>query len=440
MLIALVLGCRLGAWSQSVPVKDGSMLTPPPVSVDTYPKEFASEVRSNYLRLGATFSAGYIDNLYPGTGSAALAEKFFSIRPTIAFDATSYRQQSSLLYTPGFTFYQPTSSLNETDQNLIFNYRFRLTPHGVIEANDVFQQGAGSFNPYSSASGGISGSTSSSGTVIIAPFAQHLTNVAKAQYSLQLSPTSMVGVSGRLFDLHYPDPAQVPGLYDSHERGGGAFYNLHISGRQYFGLSYRYARILTNPTDGRSETQTHSTYLFYSIYPKPSLSISAAAGPQEYNTETSIPTSTTSTTSGLVTYSDWTPSVTASIGWQGTHTSLAASYSRSVTAGEGLQGPFQSNSASGTARWQALRTWTFGATASYSISKNVIPLTYSSPGGHTIAGLVTVDHPLNANFGVMFEYDHLHQSYAGVPAVTNNPDSNRETISIYWQLSRPLGR
>lgn len=466
LMVAIAPGCQSGAWSQAVPAKESSMLTPPPVSIDSYPREVGSEVRSNYLRLGVTASVGYIDNLYAGSGNAVLGETTFSIRPTIAFDTTSYRHQSSLLYSPGFTFYRPTSALNQTDQNAIFNYRFRVTPHGVISVNDIFQQGSSSFGA-SSLAGGLSGSAPASAIGVIAPFAQRLTNAANVGYSLQLSPIDMIGISGRLFNLHYPDAAQVPGLYDSNERGGGGFYSHRLTGAQYVGATYRYSRILSHPQNARSETQTHTIYLFYTIYLKRGLSLSVSGGPQEYNADATLPSSASPATdvaasldhhriqtfssasqqtgtgqTQTLTTSSWSPGVTASMGWQASHTNFSASYARSVTAGGGLLGTFDSNSASASARWRASRTWTLGASATYSILKSVAPLPFFSTtvGGHSIGGMATVDHPLNEHFGVTFEYDRLHQSYAGIAAILSNPNSDRGLVSVYWQFSRPLGR
>ncbi|MGB6744511.1 MAG: hypothetical protein WBE38_12775, partial [Terracidiphilus sp.] len=43
---------------------DSQMMTPPPVSNQSYPTAVGAETRSNYLRGGLTFTAGYIDNLY----------------------------------------------------------------------------------------------------------------------------------------------------------------------------------------------------------------------------------------------------------------------------------------------------------------------------------------------------------------------------------------
>jgi hypothetical protein len=438
MVAAMVCGCQCLAWSQVVPAKDGSMLTPPPVSVDTYPKEVGSEVRSNYLRMGLIFRGGYIDNLYAGSADSALGETILSIRPTIAFDATSYRQQETLLYSPGFTFYRPTGALDVIDQSVLFNFRFRLSPHQSIKANENFQQGGSSFSPSSYAGG-----SGSSNTGVLAPFSNTLTNAANAEYSIQFSPADMLGISGSFYNLHYPDLSDVPGLYDSDEQGGAAFYSHRIAGSQYIGTTYRYSRIRSYPQDAHSEieTQTHTFYLFYTIYPKPGLSFSVSGGPQVFNSEYSLPGSTTAQTP-TSTGNSWSPGATASMSWQKSHANFTARYTRSTSAGGGLLGTFDSNTASALVRWRASRDWTLGVSADYSILKSVTPLPFFSTnlGGHTIAGLATVDHPFNTHFGVLFEYDRLHQSYAGVPVLLTNPDSNRELVSVYWQLARPLGR
>ena len=474
LLVATVApGGQSAAWSQALPANESSMLTPPPVSVEAYPSQVGSEVRSNYLRYGVNLSAGYIDNLYAGSGSAVIGETTYSIWPTVAFDATTYRQHGAVVYSPGFTFYQPTSALNEIDQNAIFSYRFRLTPHATISANDTFQRGATSFSPTFSAGGVISGSTSSAPGVT-APYANHLTNVANAEFSLQFSPRNMIGMSGRLYNLHYPNPSEVPGLYDSDEGGGAAFYNRRITDTQYAGITYRYARIQAfPPQDLQNETQAQTISLFYTIYLKQAVSFSIAGGPQYFDSQGSVPTiylkqaisssiaggpqyfdsqaSVPSSSSSaqqietsqtsLVTTNSWSPAVIASMGWQQRHTNFAASYARSIAAGGGLLGTYDSNSASALARWQASRTWTVGASATYEIIKAITPpLLSSTSGGHTVAGMVTVEHPINDHFSLTFEYDRLHQSYNGIAAIDTNPDSNRGMVSVSWRFARPLGR
>jgi hypothetical protein len=130
------------------------------------------------------------------------------------------------------------------------------------------------------------------------------------------------------------------------------------------------------------------------------------------------------------------------MGWQENHTNFSVSYAKSVTAGGGLLGTFDSNSASAAARWRASRTWTLAVSATYSILKSVAPLPFFSTtlGGHSIGGVATADHPLSEHIGVTFEYDRLHQSYAGITALVSNPNSDRGMVSVYWQFARPIGR
>jgi hypothetical protein len=426
--------------------QDSTMLLPPPVSDQAYPSQVGAERRANYIRLGALFSAAYIDNMYAGSGAAAISEKIYSVRPTVAFDRTSTRQHITVTYTPGFTFYQPTSDLNETDQNAIVSYNRRMTPRATLNASDVFQKTSTSFSSVFSAPGGaVSGSGSTATQGIIAPFAPRLTNTANGNLSLQFSPRGMVGVSGSQLKLHYPDVAQAPDLYDSDEWGGGAYYSHRITGSHYIGTTYRYARILAYPKNAQSETQTHTIYLFYTLYLKPNFSLSVSGGPQYFNASQAFPSTSSQQSGGapasIPAATSWSPAVTASMGLQERHTSFAASYSRSVTAGGGLLGTFNSNTVNASGRWQMARTWIGGATASYSTVKTVnLLLVSSTAGGHSIAGTVSLEHPLSSSLRMSFQYDHLHQSYSGIVAATSDPDSNREMISISWEFARPLGR
>jgi hypothetical protein len=131
----------------------------------------------------------------------------------------------------------------------------------------------------------------------------------------------------------------------------------------------------------------------------------------------------------------------ASMSWQGERTSLAASYSRTVTGGGGLLGAMSANTANASARWQLARTWTVGSAAAYAIFKNVTPLSLSSnQGGHSISGTVSLDHSLGEHFTAQLGYERLHETYSGIAAITGDPDTDSAFISISYQLRRPLGR
>jgi hypothetical protein len=470
LLAALLAGFLPDAPAQTLASGESSMLRPPPVNDEGYSGQVGAEKRSNYFRLGVLFRTAYIDNLYPGSSitgsSSAIAETIYSIFPTIAFDAVTYRSDITFTYNPGFSFYHPTSTLNEIDQNAGVAYSLRLTPHVAFHVADRFVKTSTSFGPTSSLGGGPIPSPAPSSTVVIPPYAQLLTNVADGGLDYQFRPTGMIGISGIISNLHYPDLAQVPGLYDSSERGGGFFYSHRIADTQYLGANYRYARSVQTPTGEQFETQTHTVYFFYTIYLQKHLSVSVSGGPQYYETTQTSTVNSNSPASALTTSrrwqanqmtlgepeqaasdqvsipsgSSWTPAFATSIDWQRPHTNFVASYARTVTSGGGLVGSYSSNSAGATARWQMARTWTAGAGANYSIIKVVSPFLFSSTsGGHTIAGTVTVEHPLSQHLTSAFEYDHLHQSYGGIAVISANPDSNRFSGSISWQFSRPLG-
>ncbi len=409
------------------------METPPAANGANYPIEVAAEMRSNYLLGGFIYNTSYIDNLYAGTGATAVAETTFTVLPTISLDQTLPRQRISLTYSPGFTFYQPSSALNEVDQYLNTAFQYRLTPHMTVSARDGFQKSSTSYGSADSIDGGaVPGSLQPLTPGIIAPFAERLTNSASAQFSFQFSPRDMVGASGNLMKLDYPNQTEAVGLFDSDERGGGAFYNRRISGSQYMGLTFQYSWALTAPENAESETtQTNTIQGFYSIYLRHKLSISISGGGQHYNViQTSLPSS-----------GAWGPSVMASGGWQGQRFNLAASFSRQVTSGGGLLGVFQSNSENANLRWQLARTWTAGISGAYANNRSVTPLSFLyAGGGHSISGQVTVHHALTKEFNVNLEYDRIHENYDGIPAVSDNPNSDRVMISLAWQFERPLGR
>jgi hypothetical protein len=413
-------------------VTEDRMVTPPTVSGDSYTTEFLSESRSNYLRGGIVFTTAYSDNVLGGTSGAPVSDESYSIFPTISLNKTTSRVQSNFTYSPGFTFYQHTSSRNQADQNVSLDLKYRLSPHVTLTIDDVFRRTSNVFNqPNPASNTQVSGTPQSPTVAIVTPIADQLSDSANIGLSYQFAANAMVGISGYFNYLHYPNPEQVPGLYDSNSGGGSAFYTYRLSKKHYIGANYRYERILAYPVNATSDVEIHTAYLFYTVYLKPTLSISVSGGPQHTN----------AVQSPLPTLSQWSPSGTASISWQGQHSSLAANYAHLVTAGGGLTGAYESHSANVTARRQLLRTWSGGISGYYSINKTLDPNIFLvGQDGHSISGTVSVQHPLGEHLGVEFGYSYLHQSYDNIAAIAGAPDTNRGWISISYQFSRPLGR
>ena len=409
----------------------GQMAMPPPVSGAAYPTAVGGEARSNFLRGGMAFNTSYISNLYPGSSVPPASETTYSILPTISFDQTTPRQHRAFSYSPGFTFYQPDSTLNEMDQRVEVQYQIRLTPHSSISATDTFMKSASAFSESA-----VSGSLPNTTAGVAAPFTALMTNAVQGQYSLQLSPGAMVGVTGQEMLLHYPNPGQAAGLYNSDEYGGSVFYNHRISASQYAGATYRYSWFNSTPvqTQGtatlQSVGQTHAFFGFYTIYLTHSFSISGNGGIQRFEiSETSSPKTV-----------GWAPMVMASFGFQVLRTSISANYSRQVSGGGGLIGASTSTAAGITARRELSRTWTAGVTANYSANKSVSALLLDTQHGNSILGSATLDHTFNDQLSIEFGYERINQSYNQIAAIAGNPNSDRFTVLMRWQFMRPLGR
>jgi hypothetical protein len=253
---------------------DARMLVPPPTSSQSYPVAPESEARSNYLRAGVTFNSAYSDNVLGGVAAKPVSDVDYSVWPTIALDQTTTRWHSILSYAPGFTFYQKTSGRDETDQNAAIDLQYRLSPYVTASFRDAFQKSSNVFNqPDLIGASAVYGSSQAPTAVVVPPVADRLSNSANAELTYQFSARAMVGASGSFTDLHYPNPSEVPGLYDSSSRGGSAFYSHRLSKKHYVGAVYQYSRILAFPAGPEFETQTHTMFLFYTIYFRPNLSL-----------------------------------------------------------------------------------------------------------------------------------------------------------------------
>ena len=453
MLLHVCLGFALLAatpvWSQlgvipyetSTATADGSQMeTPPAVDGEVYPTVVGSEMRSNFMSAGLILDTSYHDNIFVGGSTTPVGDIAYSILPTITLDQKTPRQQLTLTYSPGYTFYQRTSALNASTQTAVLNYQYRLSQHLTIHVSDLFQKSPTIFNQLYPLSGpGISGSAQPSSAEVFAPYANPLTNTATAGVTYQFSRNDMIGADGIVTGTSYSNPAEAAGFYDSTSRGGSVFYSRRISSTQYTGVLYQYVNSHSSPVGEQADfaasqtnVQTHTILGFYTIYLTPTVSVSLSCGPQ-YSEAIQYP---------VPPVVSWTPSVRASIGWQTGRTNLVARYSRTITGGTGLSGAFESNSVNTSARWRMARRWTAQVVASYFSYKNSTPLFSSSSldGGHTFWGTISLEHPLSEKLKVELRYAWLQQSNNSIATISAAPVSNNETVSISYQFSRALGR
>ncbi|HEX4020636.1 MAG TPA: hypothetical protein VGG14_14435 [Candidatus Sulfotelmatobacter sp.] len=408
------------------------MLTPPPVSGQSYPMATVSEERSNYLLGGVTFNAAYSDNVLGSTTFAPVSDISYSVWPTIALDETTTRLHTTLTYAPGFTFYQRTSAYNQADQNLSANLSYRLSPHVTAWVRDTFQKTSNVFNsPEQGLDISVSGSPEALSNTIISPLADQLGNNGNLGITYQFSANAMVGASGTFLNLHYSNSSQVPGLYDGASREGMAFYAVRITPQHYIGVTYQYQDLLAYPAQATNETQAHAVLFFYTFHPSVRVSFSLFGGPQYYSAGSQFaPAGTLIATPSQA----WTPAAGASVNYQLQRTSVAASYFHSVSGGSGLVGAVQLDSATLTLRQQLTRSLSGEIGGAY--ANNSI-LTANSLGGHSIIASAALQQQVGVHFNAQAGYTRLHQDYTFFSA---NPDTNREWVSVSYQFSRPLGR
>jgi hypothetical protein len=414
------------------PDESDAMLVPPPVSGQSYPVAPTSEERSNYLRGGVTFNSAYSDNVLAATNGTPLSDVSYSVWPTIALDETTTRLHTVLTYAPGFTFYQRDTSRNEADENLAFDLRYRLSPHVTMSLHDGLQKSSDVFNqPGDGLAAGVSGSAPGFNDSIIAPLADRLSNNGNAGISYQFSRHAMIGGSGTFSNLHYANPSQVPGLYDAATRAGSAFYSYRVGARHYLGATYQYQDLLSYPTGGTSQTQTDGISAFYTFYASPAFSFSLFGGPQYYN---SGPQFVSASLPPVAATQSWTPAAGGSVGWQALHSSVAASYSHSVSGSSGLIGAVKLDSANLSLRQQITRNFSAGLAGAYA-NNGVIAV--ASLGGHSVSATAALQQLVGTHLNLQAGYTRLHQDYSFFAA---NPDTNREWVAVTYQFARALGR
>ena len=410
---------------------ENEMMTPPPVSGMPYANTASSNARSNYLAMNVIFSPAYIDNVLPNSTSTPVSDVTYSIVPSVSLDHSAPRQNEQFTYSPSFTFYEPTSTLDSVDQNATVRFQYRFNPKVAFNVQDNFTRTSNVYNSTYLFSNPISGSSLTPTPTIIAPFAEQMVNSVDGVLSYQFGLNAMIGGGGAFTNFDLPNPTDAEGLYNSNESGGQVFYNRRLSRAQYLGLEYSYARILSYPLNGVSETQVHTFRPFYTLYFNQACSVSISAGVDRVDATGPQSSATNS----------WSPSVTASGGWQGSRGNVAASFSHTVTSGQGLLGAYNSNNISGSAGWKLARTWSGGLSVGYASINSAAPAYLSSlQSGSTLTAEGSLQHSIGEHFSANVQYQHLHETYNGIGVISADPDSNRESFTITYQLRRPLGR
>jgi len=442
--LILALLTAIPGWSQATgtdeqpdnPVANSGMLTPPPVSGEAYPVATGDEVRNNYVNLGIAGEIGYDDNVAAGYSSKPASDVIFSLWPTVTFDKETPQLKGQFNYSPGFSFYEPTSTLNESDQNASANFDFHPSHTASLSLQDSFLRSSTIFSqPFGAGQGDISGSAPPQVTGVVPPFADRISNAATLQLSDEAQDNLMFGVGAQYGQLDYPNTSQVAGLYNSISYGGSAFMSIRAASRQYLGGNVQHTRIVSYLKGTDSTLQSDNLFAFYTIYlrnsPKSTFSLSFTGGPERYIAMQAPQPSVQA----------WAPAGTVAVGWQAHLSSLSANYSHNVAGGGGLPGAYTEDRLRALFRREITHTWAANVSGVYSRNENLTSsYPFSEPGGHTVTFSVSAEHQVSRNLKYAFGYDRVDETYTGIGAFANLPGSNHEYFSISYQVMRPLGR
>jgi len=418
------------------PQPEDKMAVPPPVSGQAYPVLAGAEERSNYLTVGATAGVAYTDNVQAITGTKEVSDTIYSIRPLITLDRNTPVFRGEFTYNPGFTWYQPTSALNETDEVASTNLVYHPGPNVAFDLQDAFVRSSSLFSsPLGLAGGGIGGGLPIEAAGALVAYADRISNIGKLGFTDQTGENTMVGLSGQYNVLDFPNPTQVNGLYNSTAWDGSAFAAARLSTRQYFGGQVQHSRTVSFLTATDSSVVTDNLLPFYTIFlhntKQSTFSISAMGGPEHY-TASEYPEAD---------IQGWTGAGTFAVGWQGHLSSLAANYSRYLTGGGGLPGAYLTNAATGYFRRELTQTWAANVSVTWANNKNETPtFPQSQPGGHSFMADVSVEHSFTRDLKAQLGYDRTQLDYADIGNVALFPNANREYVSLTYLFNKPLGK
>jgi hypothetical protein len=111
-----------------------------------------------------------------------------------------------------------------------------------------------------------------------------------------------------------------------------------------------------------------------------------------------------------------------------------------ISGGGGLIGAVQMDSAAASVRQQITRTLSGSFSGQYTQNYGLGGELSGTSNGHTISGSAYLQRTFGPHLNLQLGYTRLHQNYSNVAILSLTPDTNRESISLSYQFSSPLGR
>jgi hypothetical protein len=190
---------------------------------------------------------------------------------------------------------------------------------------------------------------------------------------------------------------------------------------------------------------THSLYLFHTIYLQRRMQLAFFAGPEysELNTQiVSTVVAVPQVSVVAVPYSHERLSVAggASFSWQGERTSISASGLRRVSDGGGLLTAVDMTTGTASIRQQLNRSATVELAAIYGDSRTLDQASSAFSEIKSAAGSLIWVQRMGRDFSATLGYARDYQQQLAPTAPSVNIYHNRGWITLNYQFTKPLGR
>jgi len=418
---------------------------PLPLNIDAGSLEFSQELEhTNYLRGGVNVGATYDDNLLSANGPR-IGGYSYSVMPDIAIDLSRPRAVMILDYSGGYEVNQRFSASNSASHNAGADLRFRLSPHVNLRLTDRFSLTTGFSDPFAASPTGLAtGVIQQPNLAVITPFARHTEDVGTVELTYQYSAGDMIGMSGTFDNSSFgASPAGSAQLVDSQSEEADGFYTHRFTPRNWSGVAYVFQRFTFTPAT--ESVDTHSFYLFHTIYLQRRMQLAFFAGPEYSELSTQIVSTVVAVplvSVVAVTDSHDRLSVAggASFSWQGERTSISATGLRKVNDGGGLLTVVDATTGTASIRRQLTRSSTVELAAIYGDSRALDQTSSVFTELKSASGSLAWVQRMGKSFSATLGYarDYQQQDVLTVPSA--NIYHNRGWITLGYQFTKPLGR
>jgi len=423
------------------PSSEAHVPTPLPLSIDASMLEFSPELaHTNYVQAGVSAGASYDTNLL-AQSSNEVGGAIYTVTPNIGLNMSRPRLLWSLNYSGGYLVNQRYSNFNQASHNASVDIRYRLTPHVNFRVNDHFLFTGTFLDQLTANTTGLgAGIIQQPNQAILTPIAQRTDDMGTAEITYQYSAGDMIGATGSVYTSHFGNvPTGAPQLLGTTSETGSGFYTHRITTRNWSGVAYTYQRLRFSPDT--QQVDTHSFFLFHTIYLRTRMQLALFAGPEYTDFRGQVVDNTVSPPQiSTAAHQRWSTAGGASFSWQGQRTGIRASGIRKVSDGGGLLEAVTVTTGEGAVRRQLTRTSNLEFSAIYANSRALQQGASSFLTLKSTSVSVAWEQQIGRNFTANFGYgrDYQQESATSIPGLDIN--HNRGWVTLAYGFTHPIGR